>query len=103
MRYLKEIKEVIRDMDKVTVSVELPRSICAAAGVREAELAQAMRESLAVELYRQGRISLGKASETTGVSPYEMIQILARHDVFLSYDMQDAATDFETLREFLPE
>lgn len=90
-------------MDKVTVSVELPRSICAAAGVREAELAQSMREALAVDLYRQRRISLGKAAETAGVSHYEMIQMLAKHDVFLSYDMQDAAEDLETFKELLPE
>ena len=90
-------------MDKVTVSVEIPKSICAAAGVREAELAQTMREALAVDLYRQGRISFGKAAETAGVPLYEMIQILTRHDVFLSYDMQDAAADLETLGVFLPE
>jgi predicted HTH domain antitoxin len=90
-------------MDKVTVSVELPRSICIAAGVREAELAQSMREALAVDLYRQGRISLGKAAETAGVSHYEMVQVLAKHDVFLPYDIQDAAADLETLKELLPE
>ncbi len=90
-------------MDKMTVSVELPRSICAAAGVRETELAQAMREALVVDLYRQGRISLGKAAEVAGVSHYEMIRILTKHDVFLSNDIQDASADFETLKEFLPQ
>ncbi|MHC1727778.1 MAG: UPF0175 family protein [Syntrophobacteraceae bacterium] len=90
-------------MDRVKILVELPKSICSAAGVREAELAQAMKEALAVDLYRQGRISLGKAAETADVSLHEMIQILMKHDVFLSYELQDAAQDIETLREILPE
>jgi hypothetical protein len=32
-----------------------------------------------------------------------MIQVLAKHDVFLSYNTQDAAADLETLNELLPE
>ncbi len=90
-------------MDKLTVSVEIPKSICAAAGVRETELAETMLAALVVDLYRQGRISFGKAAEAAGVSRYEMIELLARRDVFLSYNVQDAAADLKTLGELPPE
>ncbi len=74
-------------MDKVTISVEISKSIYAAAGIRETELAQMMREALAVDLDRQRRISFGKAVEIANVSAYEMIEVLARHDSFLAYDV----------------
>jgi predicted HTH domain antitoxin len=89
-------------MDKVTVTVDLPRSVCTAMGAREAELAHLIREVLAVELYRAGRLSLGKAAEVAGVTRFEMMQVLAKHDVWLAYDVHDAAADWETLREVLP-
>jgi predicted HTH domain antitoxin len=89
-------------MDKVTVAVEMPRSVYSALGVREAELGQMMREALAVELYRLGRLSLGKAAEIAGATMWSMTQILVRHDVYASYDVQDAADDWKTLTELLP-
>src|SRR5947208_2114106 len=65
------------DMDTVEVTVELPRSILAVAGVREPELDALLRESLAVDLYRRGQISLGKAAEVAGVATrWEMIAVL---------------------------
>ncbi len=45
--------------------------------VRKLDFPKAVRESLAVELYREGLISLGKAAEIAMVSKWEMFEILA--------------------------
>ena len=89
-------------METVTVTVSLPKSLLATTGVREQELGGLVRESVAVELYRLGRISLGKAAEVAGVSTkHEMLALLAKHDVWLDYTAEDAAEDWETLRDVL--
>ncbi|PIY49844.1 MAG: hypothetical protein COZ06_12520 [Armatimonadetes bacterium CG_4_10_14_3_um_filter_66_18] len=73
-----------------------------AAGVEERELPALIREYFAVELYRLGRVSLGKAAELAGVTTKtEMMAALARHGVWLNYTAEDAAEDLETLRTLL--
>lgn len=83
-------------MDTIDVSVTLPRSVLAAAKVRDKELGDLMRESLALQLYRSGRISIGKAAEVAGLSTkWEMMQLLAKHDVPIDYSVEDARRDLE--------
>jgi predicted HTH domain antitoxin len=89
-------------MDTVEVVVTFPRSLLAAARVRESELDRLIREYVAVELYRQRKVSLGKATELAGIATkLDMMAALARHDVWLDYTAEDAAQDWETLREVL--
>lgn len=89
-------------MDTVQVTISLPRSVLSAAGVREGELDRLVRELVAVELYRQGRVSLGKAAEVAGLSTkWEMMSTLARHGVWLDYTVEDATYDAATLKELL--
>jgi predicted HTH domain antitoxin len=88
-------------MEMVTVTLDLPKSVCAAMGVRESELTPLLREVVAVELYRTGRLSLGKAAEVAGVTRFDMLRLLAKYDVWLLYDAHDAASDWDTLQKVL--
>ena len=89
-------------MDTIAVTVTFPRTLLAAAQVRESELDALIREYVAVELYRQKKVSLGKAAELAGVpTKCEMMAVLARHDAWLNYAAEDAMHDWETLREVL--
>jgi predicted HTH domain antitoxin len=57
---------------------------------------------VAIALYREGRISLGKAKELAGVeSKWEMIQLLNQRGVDLNYTARDAKEDLETLNRIL--
>lgn len=51
-----------------TISVDIPWELIHVFKIREKELSKAVRESLAVELYRDGKISLGKAAEIARIS-----------------------------------
>lgn len=89
-------------METVAITISLPRSLLAAADVREQELAKLTRETVAVDLYRRGRLSLGKAAEVAGLATkWEMTALLARHDVWLDYDAQDIWDDAAVVREVL--
>lgn len=55
-----------------------------------------------MELYREGRLSLGKAAELAGTkSKWEMLMLLSERGVPLDYTVQDAKKDLKTLKEVL--
>ncbi|MEN8218246.1 MAG: UPF0175 family protein [Pseudomonadota bacterium] len=62
-----------------------------------------MRQTLAVEFYREGKLSLGKAREFAGLSnKWEMIQLLNERGVDLNYSADDSIADLETLNKLIP-
>ncbi|CUU37426.1 Uncharacterised protein family (UPF0175) [Armatimonadetes bacterium DC] len=88
-------------MGTITVTVAIPQSVLVATGLQQQELEGFIREVIAVELYRQGRLSLGKAAEVAGVATrYEMTALLAKHGVFWNYTAADAEADFATIETF---
>lgn len=49
----------------------------------------------ALEQYREGSISLGKAAELCGVSVRDMIDLLKKNNVTLNVSVQDIHDDFK--------
>lgn len=58
-----------------------------------------LRTELAVHLYEQGRLSVGKAHELAGLSLWEFRQILGSRRIAPHLDAEDLEQDLETLRE----
>jgi len=86
----------------VLAKVDMPESILALIKVHPDQLCQYIKRSLAVELYREGKLSLGKAAELAGASgKWEMLMILNERGVPLDYSAEDAQEDFRTLKELL--
>ena len=60
------------------------------------------RRTVAVALYREGRISLGKAKELAGLkNKWEMVQLLNERGVDVHYSADDAKEDLDTLDRIL--
>ena len=75
----------------VRAVVDLPDSVLALIKVDNDQLAHSLKRSLAVELYREGRLSLGKAAELAGAkSKWEMLMLLSERGVPLDYSANDA-------------
>lgn len=68
-------------MDPLKVKVELPRDLLGAFDVPETKLEPHLRQLIAFELFRQDRISSGKAAELLGLSKTAFIQLLAHHNI----------------------
>jgi predicted HTH domain antitoxin len=86
----------------VRAEVDLPGSILALIKVDKDQLGSFIKRSLAVELYREGRLSLGKAAELAGAkSKWEMLMLLNERGVPLDYTAEDAEDDLNTLEEVL--
>ncbi len=83
------------------ISIDVPKDLIHILKVRERELPKVLREIIAVNLYKEGLISLGKASEIAGVSRWEMFDILAAKKIPLQYYPEDLEEDIETLKKVL--
>ena len=54
---------------------------------------------MALHLYAQGRLSIGKARELAGMALWEFRQLLASRRIAPHYDAADLDEDVATLRE----
>jgi predicted HTH domain antitoxin len=54
---------------------------------------------LAVHLYEQGRLSIGKAHELAGLSLWEFRQLLGFRHIAPHFEVADLEQDLETLRQ----
>lgn len=66
-------------MGMLTIRLDLPGDLVGVLDVPEDQLETQLRELIAVELFRERRISSGKGAELLGVHKWEFIQVLARH------------------------
>ena len=63
------------------VTITIPDSIAGAIRLPEGRLQESLLEELAVGLYADGALSLGKARELAGMGKFEFGQLLAKHSV----------------------
>jgi predicted HTH domain antitoxin len=79
-----------------TISVlEVPQEILDSARLTPSEL----KVEMAVHLYAQRRLSIGKARELAGLTLWEFRQLLASRRIPPHYDEVDLEEDVATLRE----
>ena len=76
-------------------TLEVPQEILDSARLTIDEL----KLEIAVHLYAQGRLSIGKARELAGMSLWEFRQVLAARRIEPHYDVADLEEDIAVLRE----
>lgn len=59
--------------------------------IRDAKLERAM------QLLREGKVSIGKAAELAGTTLYEIVEAMPKHGVHLGYTMEDLRRDTKPL------
>ena len=94
-------------MSDLTVSLRLPRDLLGVLDIPEKQLADQVLELVALELFRQGRISAGKGAGILAIFKWDFIQILARHQVAYftesTAELEAEIAAAEALMERLPE
>ena len=73
----------------MVISDELVR----ASGLSEAELFQ----ELVLMLYAREKLTLGKASRLLNMTQLQFQALLAQHDLYVHYDVEDLQTDIANL------
>lgn len=89
-------------MSEVKTTVSLPSSLPLLMRVSENEMPDFIKKVLAIELYREGKLSLGKAAELAGArNKWEMLTILDSNGVPLNYTVEDVEEDLDTLERVI--
>jgi predicted HTH domain antitoxin len=84
-----------------TVSVELPEELVDILG-SPAEVTTKAREALVFALLREGRISQGKAAELLHVTRWDMLDLLAQHEILSGPETpQEAREELARLEQVL--
>jgi predicted HTH domain antitoxin len=76
-------------------TIEVPQDVLDSARLTISEL----QVEMAVYLYAQGRLSVGKARELANMSLWEFRQLLASRHIAPHYSTDDLEEDVATLRE----
>lgn len=79
-----------------TVTVEIPEEVFALAALPEGSPSRSANLLLALELFREGRASMGRAAELAGVSVEEFMEFSAHRQVSLHYAAEELAEDRRT-------
>ena len=89
-------------MQTLTVALELPRDLLEALDVSQAEIEPRLRQLIALELVREGRISSGKGAELLGISKLAFIQLLAQHQIdYFTESPEELEAEMATLDKVL--
>lgn len=78
-----------------TISIEIPREIVHATRMTPDEL----RRELAIHLFQEGKLSLGKAREMAGMTVWAFQQLLGSRGIPVHYGVKEYEEDLATLKE----
>jgi len=78
-----------------TITFEIPQDILDSARITAPEL----KLELAIWLYAQGRLSIGKSRELAGLSLWEFRQVLSVRHIATHYDSDDLCEDLSTIEK----
>jgi predicted HTH domain antitoxin len=76
------------------MNVVIPDDILRATRMTEDEL----KLEIAIMLYKQEKISSGKARDWTGLTVIEFQHELAKRGLYINYDVEDFQADIQTLQ-----
>jgi predicted HTH domain antitoxin len=80
------------------ITIELPSDILLTLNENEAELKQDIKTALALRLYQQAKITIGKAAQISGLSRLEFDLILSRNGISCTnLATEDVFRDIEKL------
>lgn len=82
----------------MSLELHIPDSIAEAIRLPEERLHQELLTELALALYGQGILSLGKARELAGLSKYEFSQLLGKRRIARHYTQEELADDLSYAR-----
>lgn len=82
-------------MQKLDVKLSFPREVVNILKTREEYLEPLLKQTVALELFREGVVSVGKASEIAGLTRNEMLDLLASKRIPLHYAPPDLREDME--------
>jgi len=86
-------------MNTQTISIDFPSDILLALNETEAELKQRIKTSLAMRLYKMQKLTIGKATQLSGLNRFEFETLLSEYEIPISnLTISDVLNDCKKLK-----
>lgn len=86
-------------MKNISITIDIPSDILVALNESEQELKDHFKTGIAMMLFREGKLTLGKAIQLSGLSRYEFEKSLAKSNISISnLDRDQIQSDVEKLK-----
>jgi predicted HTH domain antitoxin len=82
----------------IKTEIQLPVDVLYSLGIDKARIEYFVKKNFLLELYREGRISLGRMATLLGVSRTEMLGIMKDSNIPLNYGVSELDEDIETAK-----
>ncbi|MEA1945134.1 MAG: UPF0175 family protein [Euryarchaeota archaeon] len=86
------------EMKTVKTEIELPIDILYSQGVYKNRAEYFVKKNFLLELYREGKISLGRMAALLGMNRVEMLGVMKDSNIPLNYDVSELEEDMETAK-----
>ena len=83
----------------IRTEIELPIDILYSQGVYENRAEYFVKKNFLLELYREGKISLGRMAALLGMNRVEMLGVMKDSDIPLNYGVEELEEDMETAKK----
>ena len=85
-------------MKNITISVDIPSDLMIALNESEQELKSHFQVAIAIMLFQEGKLTLGKAIQLSGLTRYEFEKALAKNKISVSsLNMDQILSDVDKL------
>ncbi len=82
----------------MSITLDIPNNLHLAMNIAPAEMEQRMKLELAVALYSQNRLGLGKGAELAGMSRFAFNDVLAERGIPMHYGQKELEEDLAYAR-----
>ncbi len=82
----------------IKTEIQLPADILYSLGIDKTHIEYFVKKNFLLELYREGRISLGRMASLLEVSRTEMLGIMKDSNIPLNYGVSELDEDIETAK-----
>jgi predicted HTH domain antitoxin len=87
-------------MKNITISIEIPSDLMIVLNESEQEIKSHLQASIAMMLFKEGKLTLGKAIQLSGLTRFEFEKLLAKNKIPISeLKVEQIFDDFEKIQE----
>lgn len=87
------------EVKTIKTEIELPSDILYSQGVYKNRIGYFVKKNFLLELYREGKVSLGRMAALLGMNLVEMMGVMKDSNISLNYGIEELEEDMETAKK----
>ena len=87
------------EIKTIKTEIELPSDILYSQGVYKNRIGYFVKKNFLLELYREGKVSLGRMAALLGMNLVEMMGVMKDSNIPLNYGIEELEEDMKTAKK----